>query len=227
MKKHKLLAKLRAAGFSVIRNVRNADNRGRRLELDSGAIVTLYDTGTVVVQGKNPVPARTALGVPADKCVLRARRPKMAPKVFVVCGRARAARTQLEVMLKRWKLQPLFLTELTSQGQTVVEKLASVRKEANFAVVLATPDDEGHRKRKAHKKAFRARQKVVLHLGMMLGHLGRSKVAILIKSDVHMELPSQIHGLLYIPYKKDVADAKVPLAKAMRAQGIPIDLNGL
>jgi len=177
----------------------------------------------VVVQGKNPVPARIALGLPADKCVLRSRQRKMAPKVFVVCGRARAARTQLEAVLKRFGLQPLFLNELRSQGQTVVEKLAGVRKEASFAVVLATPDDEGHRKRKSHKKAFRARQKVVLQLGMMLAHLGRSKIAILIKNDVPMELPSQIQGLMYIPYKKDVADVKVPLAKVMRAQNIPIE----
>jgi predicted nucleotide-binding protein len=46
-------------------------------------------------------------------------------------------------MLRRWDLDPLILDQLTSGGQTIIEKLESVRKDTSFAVVLATPDDEG------------------------------------------------------------------------------------
>jgi predicted nucleotide-binding protein len=104
-------------------------------------------------------------------------------------------------MLRRWQVEPLLLDQLPSGGQTIIEKLESVRRDANFAVVLATPDDEGYARGKPDEKAFRVRQNVVLELGMMLVHLGRSRVAILMKSDVNMERPSDIQGLLYIPYK--------------------------
>jgi predicted nucleotide-binding protein len=108
-------------------------------------------------------------------------------KVFVVYGHADQARTQLEAVLRRWKVEPLLLDQLPSGGQTIMEKLESVRRDANFAVVPATPDDEGYAKGKLGEKAFRVRQNVALELGMMLAHLGRPGVAILISSDVKME----------------------------------------
>ena|SRR5438045_3378179 len=122
-------------------------------------------------------------------------------------------------------LEPLILDQLTSGGQTIIEKLDSVRKDANFAVILATPDDEGNRKCHPEEKALRARQNVVLELGMMLATLGRERVAILVKTDVAMERPSDIQGLLYIQYKENVADAKLLLAKEINAKGIRIDLD--
>jgi predicted nucleotide-binding protein len=130
-------------------------------------------------------------------------------------------------MLRRWQLYPLILDQLPSGGQTIIEKLESVRREANFAVVLATPDDEGHARDKPTERAFRARQNVVLELGIMLAHLGRPRVAILMKSDVNMERPLDIQGLLYIPFKDNVEETKVTLAKKMTAQGISIDMRVL
>jgi predicted nucleotide-binding protein len=151
--------------------------------------------------------------------------PAASRKVFVVYGHDGATRTSLEAMLRRWGLEPLILDQLTSGGQTIIEKLESVRKEANFAIVLATPDDEGHRKEHPEEKAFRARQNVVLELGMMLSVLGRSKVAIVLKTDVNMERPSDIHGLIYVPFKEDISEAALVLAKEINGQGIPIDLS--
>jgi predicted nucleotide-binding protein len=165
-------------------------------------------------------------GAPSHKSgVLPGKATGVSRKVFVVYGHDENARTELEAMLRRWHLEPLILDQLTSGGQTIIEKLESVRRDANFAVILATPDDEGHRKEHAEENAYRARQNVVLELGMMLALLGRSRVAILVKSDVNMERPSDIQGLIYIPFKENVADAKLALAKEINAQGIPIDLG--
>jgi predicted nucleotide-binding protein len=125
------------------------------------------------------------------------------------------------------RVEPLILDQLPSSGQTIIEKLDSVRRQANFAVVLVTPDDEGHAKGKAEEKAFRARQNVVLELDMMLAHLGRSRVAILMKSDVSIERPSDIQGLLYVSFKDDVEEAKVTLVKEMAEQGIHVDMKRL
>ena len=42
-----------------------------------------------------------------------------------------------------------------------------------------------------------------------------------------MERPSDIQGLIYIPFTDDVEDGKVTLMKEMNAQGIKIDPSRL
>jgi predicted nucleotide-binding protein len=126
---------------------------------------------------------------------------------------------------RRWELQPLILDQIPSAGQTIIEKLEVVRKDAVFAVVIATPDDEGHEKDHPEKKLLRVRQNVVLELGMMLAVLGRPRVAILLQSDLAMEKPSDIQGLIYIPFKNNVSEGKLTLAQEIHSQGIPIDLD--
>jgi predicted nucleotide-binding protein len=96
-----------------------------------------------------------------------------------------------------------------------------------FAVVLATPDDEGHVRGKPDEKKYRARQNVVLELGLLLSKRGRSKVAILMKDQEHMERPSDIQGLIYLPFIDSVEDVKVQLAKEMDKQGLEIDVAKL
>lgn len=152
----------------------------------------------------------------------------MLSKVFVVYGHDMAARTELEAMLRRWKLEPLILDQLPNEGQTIIEKLEKATGEAKFAIVLATPDDEGHRAGHEDEKAFRARQNVVLELGMMLTLLGRKNVAILMKQQDNMERPSDIQGLIYIPFKDSLQkDAGPLLAKEMSTQGYPIAVKDL
>jgi len=110
----------------------------------------------------------------------------------------------------------------------LMEKLEKHTAEVKFAVVLATPDDEGYRTGHEDEKAFRARQNVVMELGMMLTRLGRKNVAILIKEQEKMEKPSDIQGLIYIPLKDNLQkDAGQLLAKEMLAQGYPISLENL
>lgn len=149
-------------------------------------------------------------------------------KVFVVYGHDENSRTQLDAMLRRWGLEPLILDQLPSKGQTIIEKLEEYTQNVGFGVVLATPDDEGHRTGHEDEKAFRARQNVVLELGMLLAKLGREKVAILLKDQKQMERPSDIQGLVYIPFKDNLQkDAGPNLAKEMRAQGYNIDIRDL
>ena len=119
-------------------------------------------------------------------------------------GHDNDAKTQLEVMLRRWKLDPLILDQLPSEGATIIEKLEKYTSKVGFAVVLATPDDEGHRVAHSDEKVYRARQNVVLELGMLLARLGRSIVAILLKDPGQMERPSDIQGLIYISFKQNL-----------------------
>jgi predicted nucleotide-binding protein len=215
----------------IIKTRRRLGNeKGEQLRLENGAIINVFDNGTVDVQGKNPTPIRELFGLGPGR-VSELPSTYLASKkmkVFVVYGHDPNCRTQLEAMLRRWDLEPLILDQLPSEGQTVIEKLEASLAEADFGVVLATPDDEGFRVGRPDEKALRARQNVVLELGMLLAKLGRPKVAILLKTQDKMEKPSDIQGLIYIPFVDDVAkDAGVNLAKALAAQGYQIDITRL
>lgn len=122
-------------------------------------------------------------------------------KVFVVYGHDDIARTQLEAMLRRWDLDPIILDQQVFGGQMIIEKLAKCGSDVGYAIVLATPDDEGKAKSEPTYKS-RVRQNVVLELGMFLAKLRREKVAILLKEAADFERPSDIQGLVYIPFPK-------------------------
>lgn len=225
---------LQAGGFQIANETALPNGTGTQLRLQNEAIVNSYHTGKFNVQGKNQDAVKECLGVqPAQALAAPAPQNGMAAKpmlskVFVVYGHDNAARTELEAMLRRWRLEPLILDQLPSEGQTIIEKLEKYTAEVKFAVVLATPDDEGYRAGHEDEKAFRARQNVVMELGMMLTLLGRKNVAILMKQQDNMERPSDIQGLLYIPFKDNLQkDAGLLLAKEMQAQGYPISLANL
>lgn len=93
-------------------------------------------------------------------------------------------------------LQAIVLEEKRSQGRTVIEKFQDHAHDAGYAVVLLTADDEGRRRNTAELRP-RARQNVIFELGFFYGTLGRHNVAVL--CDEHVELPSDLAGVVYIP----------------------------
>lgn len=221
-------SRLEAGGLIVESRTRLGNDTGYQLRSKTGEIVNVFDKGTVSVQGKNQQQARQLLGVDQGADATREVPALASRKVFVVYGHDGTARTQLEAMLRRWGLDPLILDQLPSEGQTIIEKLEKYAGEdVRFAVVLATPDDEGHVRGKPDENKYRARQNVVLELGLLLAKLGRSKVAILMKDQEHMERPSDIQGLIYLPFIDNVEDVKVQLAKEMDKQGLEIDVAKL
>lgn len=199
---------------------RMGNNLGSVLKLQNGCIVNCWDKGTVNCQGKN---AKDIENIFSTQTVASTQNKK----VFVVYGHDGNARTQLEAMLRRWDLEPMILDQLISSGQTIIEKLEEYTKQANFGIVLATPDDIGYPKNDEAKKKFRVRQNVVLELGMLLSKIGRNKVAILLSQAEDMEKPSDIDGLIYIPFKDNVEEAKLSLAKEMQNNGYNLDIAKL
>lgn len=227
MKKEEVLGLLQDNGFAL--DEEKVIPYGVQFIFRNGARVTVYDKGTVTPQGQHVERVKTILGLGAPTSSVAAVPTTMATrrKVFVVYGHDNDCRTQLEAMLRRWDLEPLILDQLPSEGQTIIEKLEKHTSEANFCVILATPDDIGYRAGHEDEKAYRARQNVVLELGMMLAKLGRRNVAILLRQQENMERPSDIQGLIYIPFKDSVKDGSVLLAKEMAAQGYKIDVSKL
>lgn len=215
---------------------------GHRFTLPEGTPINLYNTGTLLVQGKKcnertqaetlfasaapkPVPAHaTSKGKGTTATAVPAIDSRKKREVFVVYGHDLEARNELELLLRRLDIKPLILGNLAINGKTIIEALIEY-SDSPFAIVLLTPDDEGHRAGKSGEKRFRARQNVVLELGMFLEKVGREGVAILHKGD--MELPSDIHGLIYIPFKNHVAELKTKLASVLQKAGYEISIEAL
>ena len=206
--------------------------------LTDGTKVNFYTTGKVHVQGKDTDIKREAEEIFAGKSALSGERsrskavidavPPPPKRVFIVYGHDRDARDQLELLLRRLKIEPVILQNIPGSGDTIIEKLEQLTN-ADFACVLLTPDDEGQVRVKDKNQTLRprARQNVVLELGMVLARLGRSRVAILVKGD-EIERPSDVEGLIYIPFSDSVDDAKNPLAANLQEAGFNIriaDLN--
>ena len=125
--------------------------------------------------------------------------------------------------MRRWDLEPIILDQQASNGQTIIEKLEEYGNDVDYAIVLATPDDEGNARTEEVRK-LRVRQNVVLELGMFLAKLGRDKVAILLKEAENFERPSDIQGLIYIPFRDSIErDASISLIRELSRQGIVIE----
>ncbi len=204
----------------TVNEIKRVNNVGDQIRTREGTVFTLYDKGTIQFQGKTTAEAKSALAHLGSNTFSSAP-PPPSRNVFVAYGHDIPAREQLETILHRWELNPIFLDQLASGGQTLIEKLEKHQSEASFAVVLATPDDEGYPRGQEVNKNFRARQNVVLELGMLLNQLGRANVAVLYKGP--MELPSDIAGLVYIEFKDHINDARALLFKEFMNAGIRID----
>lgn len=190
---------------------------GRSIKLNNGGIINCYSTGKYTIQGKNQ-----------DKIqeILEGVVPVANKKVFVVYGHDDIARLQLEALLRRWDLEPIILDQQASAGQTIIEKLEEYGSDVGYAIILATPDDEGKAKTETEYKP-RVRQNVVLELGMFLAKLGREKVAILLKETSNFEKPSDIQGLVYIPFQHKVDEVALSLVRELTRQGYNINTSKL
>jgi predicted nucleotide-binding protein len=141
--------------------------------------------------------------------------------VFILHGRD-PARNELAAFLLRLGLEPVILEEQDHAGRTILEQIEVHVRRADYAIALLTGDDEGHLTSKPEMKKPRARQNVILELGVCLGVLGRRRIAVVYRDGV--ELPSDLHGLLYIPFGK-IADVRLQLVQAMKHAGLEIDAN--
>jgi len=119
-------------------------------------------------------------------------------------------------------LEPyVLMDDASALSRTIIEKLEEETQKCKFAIVLLTPDDIGYAKEEGQEAAKpRARQNVVLEMGMLMGKLGRKHVAILRKLDT--ERPSDIEGIIYIEFKDSVEDAKERLRQHIKSAGIKI-----
>lgn len=166
--------------------------------------------------------------------------------VFIVHGRDHKPMKELKAMLQGFGLNPIVLHEQPSGSRTIVEKLEKY-SDVGYAFVILTPDDvgcskdrylqlynvclskkgESEGKRKENMDFFfknmiqmlinRARHNVVLEFGYFIGRLGRDRVCCLHKGSV--ELPSDMHGIVYIPFGESVNEVKENIIKELEEAG--------
>jgi len=140
--------------------------------------------------------------------------------IFIVHGHDEAAKEAASRLIERLELKAIILHEQPNASKTVLEKF-EIYSNVGFAIVLLTPDDVGASKERKSEGKPRARQNVIFELGYFIGKLGRDRVCALYKE---VELPSDIHGVLYIPI--DSAGAwRYSVAKELQNVGFPIDMN--
>lgn len=147
---------------------------------------------------------------------VRKERRKMDEKVFLVHGRNKDVRDDVELFLRKIGLTPIILAEQANAGMTITEKLEHY-SDVIFAVVLYTPCDEGRRKNGGSLQD-RARQNVVFEHGYLVGKLGRDKVAALVEPGV--EIPGDLSGMVYISLQEQ--DWKQQLMKELLHAGLKV-----
>jgi len=167
-----------------------------------------------------------------DKKKLPERRTApLSNNVFIVHGRDHKPLEELKAMLIEFGLNPIVLHEKASGSRTIVEKLEKYSG-VDYAFVILTPDDAGGSRHKYDKYlrkidmravedfCERARQNVILEFGYFIGKLGRDKVCCLHKGNV--ELPSDMQGIVYIPFKDSVEEARDMIIKELMEAGYEI-----
>ncbi len=151
----------------------------------------------------------------------------LSTKVFVVHGHNEAMKESVARAIEKLGLKAVILHEQSSQGDTVIEKLAR-HSDVGFAVVLLSADDYGYAKKDGNQKArLRARQNVILELGYFTGLLGRKKVVALFEDAEGFEIPSDYNGVVYVPFRSKQNDWKFTLAQELRDAGFRVDANNL
>jgi predicted nucleotide-binding protein len=161
--------------------------------------------------------------------------------VFIVHGKDHESMKELKALLVDLGFNPIVLHEQASGSRTIVEKLEKY-SDVGYAFVILTPDDLGCECSPVQKpfmvKTFsqktaleltpiflrtfkqRSRQNVILEFGYFIGLLGRDKVCCLYKGNV--ELPSDMQGIVHIPFNESITKVKDLIMKELREAGYEI-----
>lgn len=176
---------------------------------------------------------------------------KPSKKVFIAHGRDFKPVKELKTMLVRFGLKPIVLREQPSGSRTVIEKLEKYSKNVSYAFIILTPDDgsfdfsvlqkviderdaqilDQKKKNELFMKYLSfgdivtktARQNVILEFGYFIGKLGRDHVCCLYKGDV--QLPSDMHGIVYVPFENSVKEAKNDILRELKAVGLGLQIQ--
>ena len=203
-------------------------NKCHRFKARTGEILNWWpEKGTVQFQGKNSDAMKAQILPLLDETVLPAATVESISekKIFIVHGHDSEARDQLELILRRLGMEPFILQNAEASSKTLVEALeASIYKETGLGIILMTPDDYGYSKSQSEAdRQPRARQNVILEMGMVMASLGRERMLILKKGA--LEMPSDAAGIQYHEFNDHVREVVPKLVKRLQQLGFKIDTS--
>lgn len=143
-------------------------------------------------------------------------------KIFIVHGHDKLIKSEVARTIEKLGFEVVILHEKPNKGKTIIEKLEE-NADVGFAIVLLTPDDRA-KKSDEQKYKTRARQNVVFEFGYFAGKLGRERTVTLYRETKDFEKPSDLDGLLYIPYNEGW---KGKIVQELKACGYKFDANKL
>lgn len=194
-----------------------------------GGILLWYENGTLLCQGKEPSKNKIFNIVKDAENWEQSQEQKVEEKhsnIFVVYGHDLHSRDQLELLLSKININdPFILGKTSGKGLTIIEALEqhlSRDGEANVGIVLLTPDDMGYSVKDGEGSIRgRARQNVILEMGMLLSKLGREHTIILVKGNI--ERPSDLDGIIYLQYDNHIKEVFGKLCDRLEGLGVDID----
>lgn len=196
-----------------------------QIRTHEGGICNWYNASTGTLQFQGPPEKKQKFELAVEQ-FMNLQTGTASRKIFVVHGHDRSAQDQLELILLRLELEPFVLANTAGGGLTIIEALENEigpgDDRARFGIVLLTPDDRGYAKRDGKKKEQpRARQNVIMEMGMLIAALGRPNVAILQKGE--LEIPSDAKGIIYIPFETHVRETVPKLTQRLNKAGFKLD----
>lgn len=140
------------------------------------------------------------------------------PTSFIVHGHSTGALRELARFIHRglgWQ-KPGILRDMPSGGRTVIEKFEEAARNVDVVFVLLTPDDKAAALSAPDDEKRRARQNVIFEMGYFFGKLQRSVGRVILLHHGDVELPSDIHGIVYIDISHGIAAATESIRREVR-----------
>lgn len=145
--------------------------------------------------------------------------------IFIVHGHNEAMKHSVARIVEKLDLNPIILHEQPNEGFTIIEKFIS-NSNVGFAIILMSADDVGYSKVDGKTKVKdRARQNVIYELGFFTAKLGRKRVVALVENSNKFETPSDIQGVIYIPFDGNDGKWKFDLAKELIESGYDLNIK--
>ena len=202
-----------------------------RIIKDQKELDELKDLSRILVRG---VLRQTAKQVVPKKAKAFPKK-KRGKKIFIVHGRDDKPVMELKKLLKRVGLVPIILREQASGSMTIIEQLEKYAKNVEFAFVILTPDDALIPTAKngenfvpsSENPIFRARQNVILEFGFFISRIGRKNVRCVYKgtTELPFDMPSDMHGIVYLPFRDSIRDVKEDILKQLKAVGYELKVR--
>ncbi|WP_039760807.1 TIR domain-containing protein [Bartonella queenslandensis] len=208
---------------------------GYQIKTFNGGILNWYEnTGTINFQGKENIKQKLIedlakhIQETLTNPSLKTASNTSNKEIFIVHGHDHYALKDLEKALLKLELKPYILQNTGGNGLTLIETLKKeiCKGSIGFGIVLLTPDDIGYAKSEGKQAEHpRARQNVILEMGMLIAILPFDKIAILYKEGV--EIPSDVNGVYYLSFKEHVKETFPHLIERLKKAEVPFNQDAI